>query len=129
MNPWVEMVKEFHEKFGQGIRHKPTILPMLESHFRSTLIKEECLETTHALKAGNIVETADGIVDTIYVLIGTAIQSGIDLEPLFREVHKTNMAKVGGPTRIDGKILKPEGWEPPRIAELLDEQRRVGTYK
>jgi predicted HAD superfamily Cof-like phosphohydrolase len=31
------------------------------------------------------------------------------------------MAKAGGPTRADGKKLKPEGWEPPRIKEMLKE--------
>jgi predicted HAD superfamily Cof-like phosphohydrolase len=47
---------------------------------------------------------------------------GCDLDPFFREVHRTNMAKVGGPIRADGKRLKPEGWQPPRIREMLIER-------
>lgn len=58
-------------------------------------------------------------LDAKYV---TARWYGIDLGPLWDEVHRTNMAKVGGKTRADGKILKPDGWQPPRIQELLDVQ-------
>jgi len=48
---------------------------------------------------------------------------GIDLMPFYEEVHRTNMAKLGGPKREDGKQLKPPGWEPPRIGEILKEMR------
>lgn len=43
---------------------------------------------------------------------------GLDLRPFFEEVHRTNMAKLGGPRRADGKQLKPADWKPPRIAEM-----------
>lgn len=45
----------------------------------------------------------------------------IDLDPFFREVHRANMEKLKGPKREDGKQLKPEGWQPPRIAEMYAE--------
>jgi predicted HAD superfamily Cof-like phosphohydrolase len=48
---------------------------------------------------------------------------GVDLYPFYQEVHKTNMAKLGGPKRADGKQLKPPGWSPPRIEEMLREVR------
>jgi hypothetical protein len=51
---------------------------------------------------------------------GTAVEFGIDIQPFFDEVHRTNMLKVGGTTREDGKTLKPPGWEPPRIREMLE---------
>lgn len=47
---------------------------------------------------------------------------GVDLEPFFAEVHRTNMLKGGGEFDGLGKLLKPEDWEPPRIKELLEEQ-------
>lgn len=56
----------------------------------------------------------------LYVVFGTAIEFGVDLTPFFAEVHRTNMLKVGGATRADGKILKPDGWEPLRIAMMLE---------
>lgn len=48
---------------------------------------------------------------------------GVDLRPYFREVHRTNMLKMLGPMREDGKKLKPEGWKPPRLSTLYDRSR------
>lgn len=45
---------------------------------------------------------------------------GVDLRPFFREVHRTNMHKLAGPKREDGKQLKPPGWKPPRIRAMYD---------
>jgi hypothetical protein len=53
----------------------------------------------------------------------------VDLEPFFAEVHRTNMAKVGGPVRPDGKKLKPEGWQPPDIAGILRAQIAAAPLK
>jgi predicted HAD superfamily Cof-like phosphohydrolase len=44
----------------------------------------------------------------------------IDMRPFFREVHRTNMWKLKGPKREDGKQLKPEGWKPPRIETMYN---------
>lgn len=43
---------------------------------------------------------------------------GVDLRPFFEEVHRTNMHKLKGPMREDGKQLKPADWKPPRIEAL-----------
>ena len=60
-------------------------------------------------------DVADGIVDSIYVLIGMGGEMGLDLSEVWRRVHVANMAKAGGPVREDGKRLKPEGWTPPDV--------------
>lgn len=49
-----------------------------------------------------------------------ALALGVDLQPFFREVHRTNMHKLKGPKREDGKQLKPEGWKPPRIKAMYE---------
>ncbi len=69
-----------------------------------------------------LVEAIDGLCDSNYVNFGTAVVLGVDLQPFYDEVHRSNMAKEGGPMRADGKVLKPEGWQPPRIAEILHAQ-------
>lgn len=69
-----------------------------------------------------MAEVADHACDTIYFIIGACLAAGIDLRPAWREVQRTNMAKVGGPTRADGKILKPEGWQAPDLLRVLSEQ-------
>jgi len=94
--------------------------PALRRHeLRAALIEEEAAETCSAIRAGDFAEAIDGLCDLLCVVYGAAVEFGIDLAPFWAEVHKTNMAKVGGPVREDGKRLKPEGWTPPRIAELL----------
>jgi predicted HAD superfamily Cof-like phosphohydrolase len=55
------------------------------------------------------------LVDDVHA---TAAHLGVDVRPFFDEVHRSNMAKLGGPVRDDGKIQKPEGWRPPDIAGL-----------
>lgn len=52
---------------------------------------------------------------------------GESLTPRFHacwdEVHRTNMLKAAGPV-VNGKKMKPEGWQPPNIQGILD-----GTYQ
>ena len=51
-----------------------------------------------------------------YYICDTAVRHGLNLDPLFKIVHRANMQKVvDGKVirREDGKILKPEGWEDP----------------
>lgn len=65
---------------------------------------------------------ADGLADLDYVVEGTRLEFGIDGAPIAAEVHRANMAKVGGPIRDDGKKLKPAGWTPPDIEGELRRQ-------
>lgn len=73
--------------------------------------------------ARDIVDAADGIADVLVTAYGAACVLGIHARPVFDEVHRTNMAKVGGPRRADGKLLKPPGWKPPDVAAVLERQR------
>lgn len=83
-----------------------------------------------------LVQWADDIADTIYVLCGLANCLGIPIHRVYEEVHASNMlkavpvydAEIGQiidykvERRQDGKILKPEGWKPPNIASILSEE-------
>lgn len=117
-------VLDFHQKFGCYVGTSPSIPTAGTPAFRQRLIDEEHGELREALEQGDLAGVADAIADLIYVVLGTAISYGIDIRPIWDEVHRTNMAKEGGGSRADGKILKPEGWEPPDIAGLLNEQCR-----
>lgn len=62
----------------------------------------------------------------IRILIGMCLAAGavlhLPLKSLWREVHANNMSKLVDGTVIrdaGGKILKPEGWQPPDITEVL----------
>lgn len=109
-------VQQFHRAMDMPVESTPAIR---RPSLRAELIREEAKETVSAIEAGDLVEAIDGLCDLLYVIYGAAAEFGVDLEPFFDEVHRSNMAKVGGPVRADGKRLKPEGWEPPRIAWML----------
>jgi len=117
-----EDVKDFHKKFGAHMEKTPTIPPPEVCKLRRTLIREEYKEVRHALEVKNLPEIAKELCDLIYVVCGTAVSYGIDLNPVWEEVQRTNMLKVGGANREDGKVLKPEGWQPPDIVNLLKRQ-------
>ena len=58
---------------------------------------------------------------SIQSILSAALEFGIPIERVWDEVHRSNMQKIGGATREDGKILKPDGWTPPNIARALSE--------
>lgn len=120
---WYQDLVDWHAKFGAHTENFPTIPPDDVKELRASLISEEVTETLKAMNVDDIVEIADGIADSIYVLLGTAVSYGIDMKPVWDEVQRTNMAKEGGAKRADGKILKPEGWTPPDIAGIIESQR------
>jgi predicted HAD superfamily Cof-like phosphohydrolase len=84
------------------------------------LIKEEYDELYSALMDANPVEQLDALVDILVVTIGAIHSAGYDAEGAWKEVMRTNFAKVDHDTgkvrkREDGKVLKPQGWEPPNL--------------
>ena len=89
-----------------------------------SLIEEEANELADAIKAHDKVETVDALIDILVVTIGALHSIGVDAEGAWREVHASNMAKIDPTTgkvlrRDDGKILKPEGWQPPNLKQYL----------
>lgn len=120
MSEMVEKVREFHARFGVPDLHSPE-LPEDRLELREELIREEFNELCAAMRDADLVEVADALMDLIYVTIGAALEFGLPVDELFCEVHRTNMAKVGGKRRADGKILKPDGWKPPNIAGVLEQ--------
>jgi predicted HAD superfamily Cof-like phosphohydrolase len=45
------------------------------------------------------------------------------MAPVFREVHRSNMSKIGGYKREDGKWVKPPTYSPAAIEPILAEQQ------
>jgi predicted HAD superfamily Cof-like phosphohydrolase len=120
---WQWYVREFHLAMGCRIGlGDPQLADKDTRDLRVELLVEECAETVDALNRGDLPGIADGLVDLIYVAIGTAVSMGIDLEPVFHEVHMANMRKADGPISATGKKLKPPGWVPPDIEGQLRKQ-------
>jgi predicted HAD superfamily Cof-like phosphohydrolase len=89
------------------------------------LIREEHSELTEAVTNEDSVEVLDALVDILVVTIGAINSMGADGEAAWNEVMRTNFAKIDPETgkvrkREDGKVLKPEGWQPPQLAQFVN---------
>ena len=81
------------------------------------LIKEEVKEHEDST---TMEDDLDALIDILVVTIGAIHSMGADAEGAWKEVMKTNFAKIDKETgkvrkREDGKVLKPLGWTPPNL--------------
>ena len=88
------------------------------------LIEEEAEELNQAIIDKNKVEMLDALIDMLVVTIGAIHSAGFDAEGAWKEVMRTNFAKIDKDTgkvvkRADGKVLKPDGWTPPDLGQFL----------
>lgn len=121
-------VRAFHKKFNAPAPSRTTDLSEYRGELRIALLREEVEEFVEAWELRDQVGMLDAIADIIFVANGAAVEMGVDLEPYHQEVLRTNLAKEGSTTDQIGKITKPVGWEPPRLAEILDQQRSKGDF-
>lgn len=90
------------------------------------LVKAAVMKIVHEAQIRvDLPELADAWGDIDYVIEGARLEFGIDGVPIAAEIHRANMAKVGGPVREDGKQLKPPGWTPPDIEGVLARQSNL----
>ena len=123
MNLEQKMVREFHDTFGIHTEDSPTEPSAQVIERRINLINEETNELFKALRDRDLVLIADGIADLFYVTYGAAIECGIDMESIFKEVHRSNMTKKGGHFNSYGKLVKPDTYEPPKILPIINFQK------
>lgn len=131
-------VEQFIKKIGHVVKgfpdHRPN-LPMVL--LRKRLIAEEARETIDALDEiiGRLevseqplddvllAELLDGLCDSIYVLVGTALSLGLPLRAAFEEVHRSNMTK-SGQSKIDvgeKSGIKGPDFTPPDLVSIIRE--------
>nr|MBI3612264.1 hypothetical protein [Nitrospirota bacterium] len=120
------MVEEFHRRFEIVIGTAPVLPDEATRSLRLRLIQEEFDELREALGRPDVAALAKELADLLYVVYGTAVSCGIDMEPVFREVHRSNMSKVGGHKRADGKWVKPPGYSPADLRPILAAQEPAG---
>ena len=88
------------------------------------LIAEEYGELADAIAADDRVEQLDALIDILVVTMGAIRAGGFDGEGAWKEVMDTNFAKIDPYTgkvikREDGKVLKPQGWKAPELAQFI----------
>lgn len=150
-------VQQFHNKFKIPRLSRPGFLPEDDMRMRLNFQLEELLETAGACgfqlavdgqgdvclepmgdpKEVNLAEAFDGLLDQVYVALGTADRMGlggmVDYPGAntsiwwegWRRVQRANMAKVLVENAADSKrgsrfdLKKPKGWRPPEFGDLL----------
>lgn len=122
MNQHQKWVQEFHEKYGGETSYRPKMLDGDAKFRRIRLIVSEAAEFADAAGGGDMVEMCDALADLLYVTYGTAVEMGVDIEPIFAEVQRSNMTKDGGGKDSGGKILKGPDFSPPDIEGELGRQ-------
>jgi predicted HAD superfamily Cof-like phosphohydrolase len=88
------------------------------------LVAEETAELVEAVGKKDPVETLDALIDILVVATGAIHSMGADAEGAWKEVMRSNFDKVDQRTgrvnkREDGKVLKPENWEPPNLKRFV----------
>jgi predicted HAD superfamily Cof-like phosphohydrolase len=88
------------------------------------LIIEEYSEFIEADINNDDVERIDACFDMMWVIVGYMKSRGWDCETIWDEGAKSNLSKIDPVSglvkrREDGKILKPEGWQPPNFAKFV----------
>lgn len=167
MTPEQQSVRDWMKKAGQETPGTPTIPSFEVRKLRARLILEEAFETIQKglgleIEADvggfldiddldfisslrpNLVELADGLADLQVVNLGTAVACGIDLEPVFSEVMRSNNSKWWKSAELDtpayrwdyhfdrleggllcvtdagGKVIKSPSYSPANIAPILE---------
>lgn len=133
-------VYNFMKGVGQDTPFRPVIPNAKTRQLRIALLAEELKELADASGVGftfNIgtvaevtdpaqamVDVADGIADILYVAHGAAVAYGLDIQPVWDEVQRSNMSKVlnGHKCEKTGKWIKGPNYSPANLAPVVADQ-------
>jgi predicted HAD superfamily Cof-like phosphohydrolase len=127
MNPFRDQEK-FMKACDQSVtgdeKQFDMYLDLIREEYKELLVAQG-LDDNHK-RVGEVdpVETVDALIDILVVTIGALHSMGADAEGAWKEVMRTNFAKIDKETgkvrkREDGKVLKPVGWTPPELAPFI----------
>lgn len=151
MQTQYQKVREFVQAFGQECPERLEMQSDSTCAMRARLHREESVtEFTTACLEGDLVKVFDSVLDSLYVVLGTAVAFGIAEEMVakgFAEVHRSNMSKMWNALEIDsehflpgytarmvyssgdrrysvtdssGKIIKPPSYSPANLGPILE---------
>lgn len=153
-----QRIEPFMTASGQTVNDRPTVPHASDRKLRAMLLWEETLETIEALGVRvvdftgeaitkgtddvhfealpdsefDLIEAIDGCIDVIVIATGTLSTIGVPDRPHQLEVDHANLRKIPADgackRRDDGKLLKPEGWEPPNHLRVLAETFPTATH-
>lgn len=135
-------VTAFHEKFGIDYKGKPRELPDELLDFRHKRMIEEVTEIEEAMQkldrgmtfmnkqriTEGLEQKLDGLVDLVYIALGTAHLHGFDFDAAWQRVHAANMAKASARDfmhlsryKNPNDVIKPPGWIAPDLRDLVED--------
>ena len=127
MKKQLDSVKQFHDTYKIGYSNDPIAdLGLEKNKLRFKLMSEENEEYLDASNNNDIIEVADALGDMLYILCGTIIEHGMQdiIEPVFDEIQKSNMSKLGkdgNPIfREDGKVMKGPNYFKPDFKKFFN---------
>ena len=117
-------VQMFMRAAGQDVLSSPSAKDTEQSELYKKLIKEEVSEFWEADASADDVEMLDACFDMIWVIVGYMHSRGWNCEAMWDEGARSNLSKidpVNGKVRRreDGKVMKPEGWQPPDFSKYV----------
>ena len=126
MSKFVSDVQAFHKKFDLPTDVDNPHFPSDEvMDFRLGFLMEELDEIGAGIYNSDLEEVADGLIDLIYVAIGTGLFMGLPMDELWDEVQRANMDEVRAKSADESKrdsrldVVKPSGWRGPDITRVL----------
>lgn len=145
-----EKVRSWMSIAQQATPEVPRLVDGATLSLRQRLMREEMLgpeELFESMDAEDLEGIADGLADLLYVVYGTAVSYGIDIDKIFDAIHENNLTKFDrcpkyhsfegtcmphGSVcvicnghgfvpilREDGKVMKNPTWQPPNLKPLL----------
>jgi predicted HAD superfamily Cof-like phosphohydrolase len=137
-----EKVRLWMEIAGQATPKVPRLVDPSTLILRQRLMREEMLESGElfdSMNAEDLEGIADGLADLLYVVYGTAVSYGLDMDTIFNVIHENNLTKFDEcPNKGDfpncsracpkcagksfvaitdagGKVMKNPTWQPPDL--------------
>lgn len=131
LNDFYDIVQKFHKAVRHPTGEAPKVLIGDEKKRRIAWMQEELNEFQDAKC---MTDQCDALGDLLWFVVGTMVCMGIKPGDILGPITTANMSKIGSDGYVkyreaDGKIQKPEGWEPPEaeLAELLTQRYNVDT--
>lgn len=119
----VEAVRDWLAAADLPVNEHPTLdVPPKAREMACALIEEEAAEFRAAVETSDLVEIADAVADLIWVTLEAGVTFGIPIEPVFAEVQRSNLTKLGMDSRVvndAGKIVAGPNFSPPNLLPIL----------
>lgn len=120
-----QKVEDFNRQvIDLPIPEKPAMLQKRRIKWAETALNEEINEFEAAAREGDILETADALLDMVFFALGRMVEMGIPASAIMDGIARANMQKERGelskrPGSMGYDAVKPAGWQPPDHSWVL----------